>query len=214
VRDFDEDGLISKYEFFYIHYLYCRDVTEKSVNELFDEYSLTYEDKLTLEEFTLIFCEECKMDEVPQCEENAMDDFEAYDDEQDNLLSESEFAQLYSVYFSEGNEYHRDYLFTVYDTDFDNMLSLNEFKEFYCNQIDGGAVIGECPEWSINLFNAFDIDQSGSIDADEYQVLNTAYGPFYKHMYQLFGIYDMDEDGELSPEEYEQLLCTELAFTL
>ena len=133
VKDFDEDGLISKYEFFYIHHLYCRDVTEKSINELFDEYSLTIEDKLTLDEFTLLFCEECKMEEVPQCEENAMDDFEQYDVEQDNLLSESEFTQLYNIYFSEGNEFHKDYLFTVYDTDYDNMLSLIEFKELSCN---------------------------------------------------------------------------------
>jgi hypothetical protein len=69
---------------------------------------------------------------------------------------------MYNVYFSEGgSEYHKDYLFTVYDTDYDHMLSFNELKELYCNEIDGGAVIGECSDWSLNLFGAFDTDQNG-----------------------------------------------------
>ena len=83
MKDFDEDGLINKYEFYYVHYLYCQ-ASELTITEMFDQYGLTYEDKLTLEEFSLLFCTECEKEEIPECQMNAMEDLEAYDVEQDN----------------------------------------------------------------------------------------------------------------------------------
>ena len=132
---------------------------------MFAQYGLTHENNLTLEEFTALFCSECQMEEIPECQMNAMDALEAFDVEQDNQLSPEEFAHIYHHYFGEnGNEFHRDYLFTIYDADHDHMLSLDEFKELYCNEIQGGAVVTECADWSEPLFNAYDADQSGVLD--------------------------------------------------
>jgi Ca2+-binding EF-hand superfamily protein len=98
VKDFDEDGLINKYEFYYVHYLYCQD-SELTISEMFEQYGLTYEDKLTLDEFTALFCNECEMEEIPECQENAMQDLEAFDNGKDNQLSPEEFAEIYNYYF-------------------------------------------------------------------------------------------------------------------
>ena len=132
---------------------------------MFEQYGLTYEDKLTIDEFTDLFCNECEMEEIPECQERAMEDLEAFDNEQDNQLSYEEFEEIYNYYFGEnGNEYHRDYLFTLYDVDHDNMLSLDEFKELYCNEVYEEAVVTVCADWAEPLFNAYDADQSGNLD--------------------------------------------------
>ena len=186
MKDFDEDGLINKYEFYYVHYLYCQD-SELTISEMFEQYGLTYEDKLTLDEFTALFCSECEMEEIPECQENAMQDLEAFDNEQDNQLSPEEFAEIYNYYFGEdGNEYHRDYLFTLYDADYDNMLSLEEFLELFCNEIFGGAVVTECADWTEPLFNAYDGDQSGYLDTTEFLSLYNTFCPCNKDFVELF----------------------------
>ena len=122
---------------------------------------------------------------------NAMDDLEAFDSEQDNQLSPEEFEAVYNYYFGEsGNEYHRDYLFTLYDVDHDHMLSLDEFKELYCNEIDGGIVgeivVSECADWTEPLFNAYDGDQSGYLDQTEFALLYNTFCPCNKDLVELF----------------------------
>ena len=90
MKDFDEDGLMNIYEFYYVHYLYCQE-SELTITEMFQQYGLTHENNLTLEEFTALFCSECQMEEIPECQMNAMDALEAFDVEQDNQLSPEEF---------------------------------------------------------------------------------------------------------------------------
>jgi hypothetical protein len=41
-RDTDDNGLISKAEFEYVYVLYCQNA-EKTIDELFYEYGLTYD---------------------------------------------------------------------------------------------------------------------------------------------------------------------------
>jgi Ca2+-binding EF-hand superfamily protein len=129
-----------------------------------------------------------------------MDYMEAYDNAQDNPLSPEEFAEIYNYYFGEsGNEYHRDYLFTLYDIDNDNMLSLDEFKELYCNEIDGGAVVTECATWSEPLFTAYDADQNEYLDLTEFASLYYTFNPSNKDKdsEEIFEEYDANNDGHL-----------------
>jgi Ca2+-binding EF-hand superfamily protein len=152
------------------------------------------------------------MEEVPECQEYAMADLEAFDTEQqDNQLSYEEFEFVYLYYFGEdGNDYHRDYLFTLYDVNHDHMLSLDEFKELYCNEVHDGGVVTVCADWSEPLFTAYDADQSGNLDQTEFAILYDTFCPCNKDLEELFTTYDTNNDGVLDLDEYSLLLCIEL----
>ena len=64
--DTDNDGLLSKAEFEYVYVIYCPDAT-KTIDELYQAYGLTYEDKMTVEEFIKLYCLECGGVEVQEC---------------------------------------------------------------------------------------------------------------------------------------------------
>ena len=72
------------------------------------------------------------------------------------------------------------------------MLSLDELKELYCNEIDGEAVVSTCQDWSEPLLNAYDADQSGSLDLTEFTSLYGVFCPCNKDITELFATYDLN----------------------
>ena len=162
--------------------------------------------KLNAEEFQLVFCTECNVEEepVPECEEFAIADLATYDVDQDGYLSPVEFEAVYNFYYVDGETaYHREYMFAMYDADKDHLLSLDEFKTLYCSEIsDDSTVVGGCSDWAEGLHGAYDSDQDGLLDDTEFGLLQSIFTMGYDSIVELQEKYDANDDGYLSVVEY------------
>ena len=104
---------------------------------------------MSLEEFSELYCNECKGQVVEECTELASTEFAGFDADNNNEIDQAEWNVIYYYNFAEGGSgYHMSYLFALYDADNDGTFSVEEYSKFSCEVIYTGAVIGDCTQWS------------------------------------------------------------------
>jgi Ca2+-binding EF-hand superfamily protein len=166
---------------------------------------------LSLEEFSELYCNECKGQEVEECTELALEEVSIFDVDYNNQIDQAEFEGLYNYHYGEdGSNYHRQYLFALYDADNDQILSLAEYSQFSCAVIYTPTEIGDCSVWAGDLFDAYNADQDYLLSIDEFTTLHSAFGPGSKTIYELMAEYDANEDGFFTLEEYTYMICCEI----
>jgi hypothetical protein len=146
---------------------------------------------LSLEEFSELYCNECKGQEVEECTELALEEVAIYDVDGNNLIDQAEFETIYDTHYTEeGSQYHREYLFALFDGDKDHNLSLAEYRQFYCLAIFAETDIGDCTLWAQGLFHAYDSDHDDLLSVYEFSTLHSIFCPCPKTVEELWAEYD------------------------
>ncbi len=131
------------------------------------------------------------------CEREAVLDFQDFDKNEDKVITEDEFSDVFAAnYYEDWNSEDDEYLddedfynktYQMWDTDDNNRLSKEEWTFGYDNYFG---------DYVVTDYSAIDVDQDGFIEYNEFN--NEMYGG------KFYPSWDLDKSMDLNEEELSQ----------